>query len=138
MWWKCRLHYANFSDIYLLKVVVNVVADLPAIRQMKETQLTVLLRCMNQRTLSIRNRWDEAAHIKNRISKVEAMVLAVLAKKNISFSTVGKLLVTKACDFTKHDWQCLHLENFCLQLQSTCYNTFFVRTGGMGLRDFVT
>ena len=51
---------------------------------MKETQLTVLLQCMNQRTL---NRL--AVHIKDRISNMKAMVLAFLAENNISFSTVG-------------------------------------------------
>ena len=47
----------NFSNIYLLKVVVvNVVVDLQAVRQMKDTQLAVTLQCMNQRTLNIKHR----------------------------------------------------------------------------------
>ena len=57
---------------------------------MKETQLTVLLQCMNQRKL---NRL--AVHIKDRISNMKAMVLAFLAENNISFSTVGKSLILK-------------------------------------------
>ena len=47
----------DFSNIYLLKVVVvSVVVDLQAVRQMKETELAVLLHCMNQRTLNIKHR----------------------------------------------------------------------------------
>ena len=62
--WKFRLHHANLSDIYLLKVVVvNVFFDFQAVRQMKETQLTLLLQSMNQRPLTIRNRWDQLSDI---------------------------------------------------------------------------
>ena len=62
--WKFRLHHANLSDIYLLKVVVvNVFFDFQAVRQMKETQLTLLLQSTNQRPLTIRNRWDQLSDI---------------------------------------------------------------------------
>ena len=42
-----------------------------------------------------------AAHIKDRISNTETMVLAVSAKKNISFSSVDKYLILILVDSAK-------------------------------------
>ena len=42
-----------------------------------------------------------AVYIKDRISNTEAMVLAVLAKKNISFSSVDKYLILILFDSAK-------------------------------------
>ena len=42
-----------------------------------------------------------AAHIKDRISNMGAMVLVFLAGKNISFSTLGKPLILKIVGSTR-------------------------------------
>ena len=79
---------------------------------MKETQLTVLLQCMNQRTL---NRL--AVHIKDRISNIKAMVLAFLVENNISFSTVGKSLILKIVETAKMLYSDQILELLCKKRQ---------------------
>ena len=117
---------ANFVSrlpIFLLfkAVVVNVIVDLQAVRQMKETLLTVLLQCMNQRMLNIRNRWDQLF-----ISKIEFLIwvlwfLQVLAKRKSFFSAVGKSLILKVVDSARMLYSGPNIELLCKKGQLPKY-----------------